>query len=426
MTYDLVLVLALICHQLNTVLRDGTESLRHGFAPVLGWRPPAVLAMPLQILALPACALIYWLLPVPYGWFAVVLLAAWISVQNWRLANHVWLAFVALVLLQLPAGRGSVSPLLLGAMYASAGAFKLNGQFLRSEESYGRTMIRLYAGYLRIRPPQILLRAAPVAVAVVELGLGAGLLLNLPVQPLFVVAVGLHFVFGISGNFPFSLVAVVLWALQMDPAGRLRTPSAAGLAATMAVFVAGLLLTTRSVYRKRRVGALAAGTFAGLYALTVYSAAIASGHGSPRPIDWFTPLAVVITAAAVLNLGSVVLGYRSEAAFAMFSNIQPFGPAKPFGLTPRWRARYYTLSLPEAFPAALLDRIPATLLYRSTGGRNFVYEPFAYQLERIARDSRVSFEPRQVLGPPRTGLPRPGPLLFPPLLPNDLSKAAMR
>lgn len=437
MNHCALLTAALIGHQVNNVLREGGGHLAHTFAPVAGVPPPRSLLVPLRAGLPPVCVALFLFGGRPGGLAAVVLLAVWVAAQNWRLSNHVWLAFVAVAAFQAaPAHAGEIARFLLGGVYLSSGLFKTNRQFLATAESCGRLIPRLYSGRLGFPLGEGLLRGVPSAVVAVELSLGGALLVNAPLRPLLVVAVGVHFAFGMTGNLPFSLVALCLWAASAEPAAGFDPPAPGPLAAVaLALFVVGVRFGTTWIYTHLRAGTVLCGVLTAVFGASAY-AMIASGPFAESPISprsGWTALGVALLAG---NLLSVALGLRTEWAFAMFSNVRPFGRVRVLGRAPRWRAAYFELSLPGSFPAGLLSEIPAGILHQATCGANVVYGPVAFRLEQLARRFGVSLTPVPVRYSPalntfhrgavREGEPRPGPLLFPPLLPRDCSVPVLR
>ncbi|GAA3092439.1 hypothetical protein [Streptosporangium carneum] len=438
MNWCAALTLALVGHQANNVLREGTGYVLHTFAPVTGVPLPRALVAALQTSLLPVCTALFLLGGRPGGLVAVVLLALWVAVQNWRLSNHVWLAFLAVALFQaVPADHaGEVARFLLGGVYLTAGLFKTNHQFLATARSCGRLIPRLYAERTGLRLGDRLLSRVPLAVVATELLLGGALLLNAPLLPLFAVAAGMHLLFGLTGNFPFSLVALCLWAAAAEPpAGFDRPPAVPLTLVALASLGIGVRFGTRWIYRNTRAGGVLCGVFAMVFGTAVY-AMIASGAFADSPIDPGSGWTALGVASLAGNLLSVVMGLRTEWAFTMFSNVRPHGPVRVLGRAPRWRAPYFELSLPRSFPEGLLSVIPPAILYQATSGTNVVYGPVAFRLERLARRFGVSLEPVRVeysplsnafrTDPARRAEPRPGPLLFPPLIPRDCSMPALR
>lgn len=438
MNHCALLTVALMGHQVNNVLREGTGHLSHNFAPVTGVSLPRPLVAPLRTALLPACAALFLLGGRTAGLTAVPLLVIWVAVQNWRLSNHVWLALLAVALFQtVPAAHiGEVARFLLGGVYLTSGLFKVNRQFLATAQSCGRLIPRLYSKRLGLPLGDGVLFGAPLLVVTVELYLGSALLLNAPLYPPFMVAAGMHFIFGMTGNFPFSLVALCLWAASAEPATGFAWPPVARLALVSAIlFGVGSRFGTAWIYRHVEAGAVLCGVFAVLFGSSVYtmtaSGPFADSFISPR--SWWTALGVLLLTG---NLLSVVMGLRTEWAFTMFSNVRPHGRVRVLGRVPRWRAAYFELSLPRSFPEGLLSEIPPAILYQATSGANVVYGPVAFRLEGLARRFGVSFRPTPVAYSPssntfqrgtarQTG-PRPGPLLFPPLLPRDCSMPVLR
>ncbi|MFF7403019.1 hypothetical protein [Streptomyces murinus] len=432
-----IVVAALFVHQISRTWEGGLSGLRHNYAPVFavhmaGWATAAS-----QILALPlALTAALWGGTMWMRGASVVLVVLWmLSVQR-RLANHAWLGIVSTIGFAFTPAH--TDPLiardLLVGVYLSAALFKLNGEYLFSSRSAGRVVLAFYFGQLGLRPARFQLRWLPAGVILSEFAVGALLLIPHGVLPALVIAMVMHTAFGVSGNFPFSITALALWALVMSPrAGYLVLPMAHDVVWWAVPLFAVLALTLgRTSPGARPPGLLAKDTCLGV----VYGVLCASALGRPEPTfpggSSTVMVNCVIGAMFLLNVGLVMAGVKLEWSFAMFSSLRPFGRSWiQRGARREW-PRYYHLTLPDRIPKALLKSVPAGFLYQSTKGTHVVHEAVARRLEDLAGKHGLTFQPKQVesnresnaLVPKLTqSEPRRTILLFPAIISKEFSQS---
>ncbi|WP_030462612.1 hypothetical protein [Kitasatospora sp. NRRL B-11411] len=428
---ETVVAAALLVHQLDRLWDRGTADAFYNFAPVWGVRMPRRATGTVAVGALPA-AVTAAALPWAAGRaVAAVLTALWLLSVQRRLANHVWLGSVAVVAMAvLPARLDPVlaRDLLIG-VYLSAALFKVNAEYLRSDRSAGRLVTAFYAGLHGVSLPRRVLVAAPVAVVVVEAAVGASLWQTSWARAGLFAAIGMHWVFGVSGNFTFSVVALALWGTALcDPAHGQLVPFGPGTAAAslLGALSAAALGRTAAGPRPTRTVLRDAGKGG------VFGVLCASALAAGAPSAWSTADGGVVDAAVAgafaVNLALVVAGLKLEWSFAMFSSLRPFGRTWLDRVRLGSGPRYYLLSLPERIPAALLRTVRGEFVHEVTRPDRAVHELVAFSLERTARRHAVSFSPR-LLRPERgTGrlvpvedgpAPRRRALLFPAVIPRD-------
>ncbi|MEW2274858.1 hypothetical protein [Streptomyces griseofuscus] len=431
-----VVVAVLFVHQISRTWEGGLSGLRHNYAPVFGVHMTGWTTATCQILALPlALTAALWDSTMWVRGASVLLVVLWmLSVQR-RLANHAWLGIVSSVAFAFtPAHTDPVIARdLLAGVYLSAALFKLNGEYLFSSRSAGRVVLAFYFGQLGLSPARFQLRWLPAGVILSEFAAGSLLLIPHGVLPALVIAVVMHAVFGVSGNFPFSITALALWTLVMSPrAGYLVLPMAHDVAWwTVPLFAVLAVTLGRTSPGARPPGLLAKDTFLGV----VYGVLCASALGRPEPTfpggSWATTVNWLIGAMFLLNAGLVMAGVKLEWSFAMFSSLRPFGRSwLQCGVRREW-PRYYLLTLPDRIPKALLKSVPAEFLYQSTRGTHVVHEAVAHRLENLAGKHGLTFQPKQVelngessalVPKPMQSGPRRAILLFPAIIPKEFSR----
>ncbi|GAB7180203.1 hypothetical protein ATKI12_0034 [Kitasatospora sp. Ki12] len=431
-----VIVAALLVHQVSRTWEEGLRSLRHNYAPVFAVRLPGWATAACQLLALPvALAAALWDGAPWTRWVCAASVLLWMLGVQRRLANHAWLGGVCAVAFAFVPHHlvPVVARDLLVGVYLSATLFKLHGEYLLSSRSAGRAVLSFYCRLLGVRPTRLQLRWTPAGVVLIELAVGVLLCVPDGVVPALVLAVAMHAAFGVSGNFPFSIVALALWSLVMSPvSGALALPAAAD-PAWWAVPVFGVLALAlgRTAAGPRSLGLMAKDVLQGL----VYGVVCAASLAWPQPPSAgggnVTAVHGVVGGLFLLNAGLVVTGWKLDWSFAMFSSLRPFGRSwLQRGGRGDW-PRYYVLTLPERLPKALLRSVPAGFLYRSTRGTHAVHEAVVRRLEDLAGQHGLSFRPRQVVPSedfsrlvPSAGQapPRRAALLFPVIIPNDFSQ----
>ncbi|MFE0508573.1 hypothetical protein [Streptomyces sp. NPDC058964] len=426
----------LLVHQVGRVTEFGLAEIRRNVAPVFAVALPPRLTVLLQLAALPAALVAVLLRPAGGLVVGLVLVLLWLLSVQRRLANHVWLAAISLLVLAcVPVG---VTPVvfrdLLAGLYLSAAVFKMTSEYLFGQRSPGRVIADHYARAVGLRVPAHLLRWVPTVVVAVELVVGV--LIMVPGMELWAMymALAMHWMFGITGNFPFAVIAMVLWtaALSPDAVGPVlpvpHNPAWIALPVSLVAAVvfrwrAGKLRGWPFVVRDA-VDSTAFGVLAAI-ALS-YSRA-----GGPAVLPAAAVAHWVVGALFLLNAALVYCGVKLEWSFAMFSGMRPFGRSwwQRGGL--RDWPRYYSLTLPDKVPAQLVRDIGPSFLYKVTRADAVVHESVVHHLEKAAARSRTTFSPRTMVSNPRTGdlepvedspRPRRTPLLFPAVIPRKFDE----
>ena len=434
------LVLAgLLAHQTAKVWEQGFSGLHHNYAPVFAVQLPSWVTFAGQSVALPAALVVSASTESTAGRFlSVGLLAFWmLSIQR-RLANHVWLGAIAVAALTFaPQALDAViaRDLLMG-LYLSAAVFKIHAEYLFSERSAGRVVTGFYLDLLGVRLPLVVLRWLPVVVIAAE-GVTGALLWN-PDWALaaLCIAVAMHWAFGVSGNFAFSIVAMTLWLIAVASRdGGLVLPdmhSAVWAMVPLSVLLAVCLARTARGPRPPAVllkDALQGAVFGALAAAAVGSPlrdGFRAGPGSVT-VHW------LVGAGFAVNFLLVLTGVKLEWSFAMFSSLRPYGRSWLQRGGRRDWPRYYALTLPDRLPRALLSRVQPEFLYQATRSHNAVHESVVHRLEAAAQDCRTTFAPCLVVAGETgrelvrcTSADQPKPrrtvLLFPTIVPRSLDR----
>jgi hypothetical protein len=322
-----------------------------------------------------------------------------------RYSDHAWLGSVAAAAMAfLPAeSDAEVARDLLIGLYLTAGVLKLNKEYLGTARSAGRVFVAHYLGLLRLPVHRWIVRLTPPAVASTEII--TGILLALPGSgpwPLaLALAILMHVVFGVSGNFPFSVVAMTLWVISRSPTGAVVSggPVVWLLATTLAMGSLGLLLGRAST-GPRSPALLVKDALQGMgYGFLVgvaVSGRVLPAESRLPAVHW------VVGVGFVINFVLVLTGVKLEWSFAMFTSLRPYGRSWLERSQSTTRPRYYALSLPPRIPASLVRSIDPRFIYRVTRPGNMVHEGIAYHLEALARTSGTTFAPRALAFDGRT------------------------
>lgn len=423
-----VLGFGLVVHQSFYLVRDGWRAYTSSFVTISGLRLGRPLHIGLQALGIPLTVALLAIGREPARIAAVAVYAAWLLIQNYRASNHLMLVLVGLVVLAAdsPERWPADIRLVLAGLYLTAGLAKCNGQFMLTRFSASRVIVSDYL--VRTAGPRIADRAAPFlrltpwAVAASEIAVGGLLLAGVGTRVALLLAAGMHLLFGLTGNFPFSLIVLGLWyvALDVPPVSPARTPAVVAIAALGAVL--GAVAGAHWLFPGERLGRAVNGLLTAVFVAAVGWAAI------PDPGRPATPAAVavgLIAAFFALNAVLVLIGVKSEGAFIMFSNIGPYRPIRFLGVLPRWRAAYYTVEWDAAGPTIISGFVPEHIVTRlSRNHRSLVSAPLAAAIAKhaatLGRPVRISryagFDPAAA---PDARLPRRGPILVAPLIDSN-------
>lgn len=435
MSAPLVVLAALLAHQVGRIWERGFARLRHNYAPVFAVQLPSWLTALAQVAALPAAIACEVVASGPGGRAAVAaLVVLWLASTQSRLANHAWLGAVAvLAMLISPTWLHPViaRDLLIG-VYVTAAVFKLNADYLTSDRSAGRIISEVYLNRLGIPTPPWLLRTVPVVVIAVEAVLPATMTVPGWSWLGLALAIGMHLAFGVSGNFGFSIMAMALWVCALASDGAVVLPSLsrpAWLLVPVGLAVAMLLGRSTTSRRTRPhivEDAVLGAVFGALAAVAITTARLPALPTDPTSVRVHLLCAVGFAANFLL----VVAGLKLEWSFAMFSSLRPFGGSwLQRGGRRNW-PRYFTLALPERIPSDFLREVEPAFLYRATRPEFVVHECVARHLEDLAKRCGFSLRPCPVVpeshedGPTFVPTladrrPRRTPLLFPALVPSS-------
>ncbi|MFJ6459728.1 hypothetical protein ACIQM0_01415 [Streptomyces sp. NPDC091387] len=367
------------------------------------------------------------------------LVACWVLATNRRLSNHSWLGTVAIAAISCasPGLHAVVAHDLLVGVYLTAALLKVSDEHLLTERSASRVVT---AHYLRLlgwplRPR--ILRTVPFAVVLFEFAVGALLLVPGGDRWSLWLAILMHLAFGVSGNFPFSVVAMALWVTAFSSSGRIEVSGdlrSVGCAALLVGVVA--LLLGRSAAGRRSGRWLAKDWWEGAVYGAMGAVALSLSRGAAAPVPQRSELTHWLFAFAfVVNFLLVVTGVKLEWSFAMFTSLRPFGRSwlERHRLA-KW-PRYYTLTLPARVPKPLLREIDPGFVYLATRPESVVHEGVVYRLDAAARKYHVSFSPtlmtadpavRELVpaagAPPCHPSPRPHVLAHPAIAPKSLDQ----
>lgn len=432
-----VVIAALLVHQIDRLWDRGLSEAPDNFAPVMGLRLPRSVNACLAVLALPAALVAATVSATGVGAaVAAGLVVLWLFSIQRRLANHVWLGAVTVVVMAaLPVRLDAVlaRDLLIG-LYLSAALFKVNHTYLRTGHSAGRLITDFYARLHGIRVPAPLLAAVPFVVILSEAVAGAALLDSGWARLGLFAAIVMHLVFGISGNFTFSVVAMALWCCALAEPGQgvyLQADAWTVAAVLMGAALAAGLGRTAAGPRKPRT--IARDAFKGAAFGLLSATAVHSGV----PDAWDPSGADLVhwacLAGFTANALAVAAGLKLEWSFTMFSSLRPFGRTWLDRGRLSAAPRYFVLTLPERIPASLLHEVRGAFVHEVTRPETAVHEPIAHFLETIAQKHSTSFTPRMVradheegrlveVGEEERVAPRRRPLLFPAVIPRSFDR----
>lgn len=435
----------------------GRRALSWNFSPVFGVALPQRMVL-IGNVAVPPCLSVALLALEEHDLLrnlvVIGLLGFWLLCKNLRVSNHSFLAVVTIVVLSLSGsdrgGAATATAAILAAMYASAGIAKLNRGYLRGDRSLGRRVVELNLNNnsaLLARTPDNLRRllscGAMVVVPGAELLLALAMIGGAPLPWCLLIGLLLHFAFGISGNFEFSMVAAAVWLAlvvmsQPVSVGQIvervmsSGPGFAAYLVTLLVVTSAWQCTWQ--YLDRRAG-LANELFAALCFGTLSWTALVTVDAAATVAVGAVPLLLMLGA----TIGAVAIGARLEFSFAMLSNLRPYGSDWIYFLPrPLCTPPYYFLKLPQQIPVSVLDEVPPTFLKAATSGEMAVHQATAIRLARVFRGHGATLVACRALADAKLGRMVPAApydpaawcdlsserqrcLLFPPLIPADLS-----
>lgn len=285
---------------------------------------------------------------------------------------------------------------LLACVYLTAALLKINDEYLFTDRSAGRVVTAHYLHLLGLPARPAFLKTVAPSVIFVEFTTGAMLWVPGGEPWGLWLAILMHLAFGVSGNLPFSVVAMALWVTAFSPDGTIDATSQTG-PIWVSALLAGLAALTlgRTATGRRSHSWLVKDFFQGAVYGALCAVAVLSQADAPAPrSDHVILVHWLVGSAFVVNFLLVVTGVKLEWAFAMFTSLRPFGRS----WLERHRLidwpRYYALTLPPHIPKSLLREIDPEFLYLATRPENVVHEGVVYHLEAAARKCDLSFAPR--------------------------------
>jgi hypothetical protein len=212
-------------------------------------------------------------------------------------------------------------------LYAAAALAKLNSGFLDTATSCAGPL----AAELAFFDPSLLdgsWHVGPAIVATIAVEAGLALFLAIPRTrvPAVVAGAAFHAALALAGNVPFAAYALALYVafLPATAVPAWRAPARAVAAGAAALWLAGSLVdpdTVRDVVRP----VLRVGLAAGMLAFAALVVRRTRGH-RPAPaagrIRALRPGYAIVAVVMVVNALSPYAGLKTEASFAMFSNLQ--------------------------------------------------------------------------------------------------------
>ncbi len=420
-----ITLLGMAGHIAYYVVRDGTAHLRSTFAPALGVRIPYPLNHICHVIAPVVAFSAMWVGTTPAYLGAVLVFTAWLMCQPHRLSNHLALMWMALISLVFAGSQPATAMRwLLAILYLSAAVIKANREFLSTDVSAAKFMLRTYAARIGFMVPKPVVQAAPWVAVVSEAGIGLLVLSPGGLWPAFVLAAAVHLAFGMLGNFHFSLLVLAPWAMALSADGRLDPAVMAVMGGGgIAGGLCGWFLTSPEVFPQRRAGQRVNAALGAAYGAVCVGVA-GTAHPS-APLLHPSALAPILLGA--LNFGLLVVGVKSEWAFSMFSNTRPFWTARIAGVPVHWRETYFHVILPEDVMGS--TDVPTHIRSKISDRTSVFSAPMAAELRRLAperivvRRARLDRD-RMVFVPDEPGtvtLPKRGIFRHPPILPRDLS-----
>ncbi|GAA3571026.1 hypothetical protein GCM10022295_61180 [Streptomyces osmaniensis] len=328
----------------------------------------------------------------------VLLIAYWMLATQIRLSDHCWLGAVAVAVLAFtPASlHALVAEDLLAGVYLTAALLKVNDEYLFTERSAGRVVTAHYLRLLGLPEFPRLVKAVPASVIAVECL--AGVMACVPGAERWALglAILMHLVFGVSGNYPFSVVALALWVTVFSPGGGIEVGGPEWVLWAAALLVGLLSMAMgRTAKGRRSVGWLIKDFYQGaVYGALCATAFLSQASGPDRSAPWASLAHGLVAVAFAVNLLLVVAGIKLEWGFAMFTSLRPFGRSWLERHRLREWPRYYALTLPARIPKSLLRDIDPTFVYLATRDENVVHEGVAHHLEAVGRKHNVTFAPQ--------------------------------
>ncbi|MFE7961330.1 hypothetical protein [Streptomyces sp. NPDC057413] len=432
-----LIVAGLLFHQVNRLWEYGFAGVGQHYAPVFGIRLPRRVAAVGQMAALPVALLLALTTSSLAGGAVVVLLITfWMLATQVRLSDHCWLGAVAAAVMAFTPGRlhALIAEDLLAGVYLTAALLKVNDEYLFTERSAGRVVTTHYLRLLGLPDFPRLVRAVPASVIIVELL--AGVLACVPGAERWALglAILMHLIFGVSGNYPFSVVALALWVTVFSPDGRIE-PDGPAWVLWVAPVLVGLLSTAtgRTAKGRRSASWLIKDFYQGaVYGALCATAVLSPAPGPNRASVWVPFAHGLVALAFAVNILLVVAGVKLEWSFAMFTSLRPFGRSWLERHRLREWPRYYSLTLPAHIPKSLLQDIDPTFVYLATRDENVVHEGVVHHLEAVARKHAVTFAPQAMtIAPGGCGLvpsqtqqspPRRRFLDYPAVVPKSLER----
>ncbi|GAA0333506.1 hypothetical protein GCM10010319_06830 [Streptomyces blastmyceticus] len=330
---------------------------------------------------------------------------------------------------------------LLVGVYLTAALLKINDEYLLTERSAGRVVTAHYLQLLGLRPYPRQLKLVPALVVLTELTVGTLMWVPGGGHYDLWLAILMHLVFGVSGNFPFSVIAMALWVVALTPLnGQFALPVASVSALFPTLLTALLALAARRTARGRRSKSwllkdfCEGATYGYLCAVAAAAASEPTQSSQALPTNGQVALTHWLIAAGFsVNLLLVVTRVKLEWSFAMFSSLRPFGHSWLERTRLKGWPRYYALTLPKRIPMTLLREVDPEFIYQATRAESAVHENVAYHLENTARKYNISFAPQTLsfdadrselvpMGEPGQSVPRMRFLNYPALVPRRLDR----
>ncbi len=214
-------------------------------------------------------------------------------------------------------------------LYGAAALAKLNAGFLDPATSCAGPLTRQLAFF----DPALLAGStwqvgpAIAGTVVAEAGLALGLALPRTRRAAVVGGAGFHAVLALAGNVPFAAYALVLYVAFLPPGalGALRRPPWRLGALLLLAGAVGAATTEPEALRLALQPWLRVVTAAGLLAVAVAVARAAAPARAAVPsgrLRAMGPVYALATGLLLVNAASPYAGLKTEASFAMFSNLQ--------------------------------------------------------------------------------------------------------
>ncbi|WP_157170945.1 hypothetical protein [Nocardia araoensis] len=379
------------------------RALSWNFSPVFAMTLPRWLVFAGNVCApigVSATLLLAGAFPVLQSCLVCLLIAVWLLCKNLRISNHSFLVVVTIMVLVFVddgASAASAISAVLAALYAAAGIAKMNRAYMFGPNSVGKKLVDLNfsrnSEYLS-RTPEWVRRTVHIGamfvIPAMEISLAAMIMVGVHLVFCLVTGLVLHFFFGISGNWEFTSVAVSIWLVLILLAESASISDViSGLAGNGLSILLYLLCVGLSTalwqctwqYRSRRAG-LVNEIVSAVYFGLASAAAIVTVENMT-----FVKMAYPVFFAVLAGtLGAVLVGARMEFAFAMLSNLRPYGDAWIF-LAPRplLEPKYFFLRLPNKIPISLFTVVPIQFIKSATSGEFVVHISTAVSLAKLFR-----------------------------------------